>query len=266
MKDLEFLYAINDIDDEFITEAADDERLKEAFCAEWGEENESEQTESDTAAEEADPKRKSTKRTHKVSFKKLMLVAVIGALIFALSVGALAKYFDINLRDEIYEIIGKTVRVDRQELSAEPNKYTESTSKLVDDLKEKGFENILLPKAILNDDWQFVYVQFNDNFPIIAGANIDLITQKGEVDFILSYIRYEEYKNNEINLETAVKMEEININGVDVVVTLHKSGKKSISYVTREEKDNITEQMEYSFSFSNGYTYEEVLDIAKTIG
>ncbi len=67
MKDLEFLYAINNIDDEFITEAADDERLKEAFCAEWGEEDKGEQTDIDT--EEA-PQQKSIKRTHKVSFKK----------------------------------------------------------------------------------------------------------------------------------------------------------------------------------------------------
>lgn len=88
MKDLEFLFAINDIDDEFITEAADDERVKEAFCAEWGEENEGKQTESDT---EEEPQQKITKRTHKVSFKKLMLVAVISALIFALGVTVMGK-------------------------------------------------------------------------------------------------------------------------------------------------------------------------------
>lgn len=266
--------AMTDIDERFILEAADEEHIREVFSNLTEEDGftdddfvntgEDEQTDGDTA-EEKQTKKKITKRTHKVSFKKILLVAVISVLLFALSVGALAKYFDINLRDEIYELIGKTVRVDRQELNANPDKYTESASNLINNLNEKGFKNILLPKAILNDNYQFEYIQFNDSFPVIAGANINLITHKGEISFMLSYIKYEEYKNDEINFETAVKMEEINVGGVDVVIALFESGKKSINYVTRKEKDNVTEQMEYSFYFFNDYTYEEVIEIAKTI-
>lgn len=106
MKNLEFLYAINGIDNEFITEAADDERVKEAFCAEWGEEDESEQTDGDTA-EETQMKKKITKRTHKVSFKKMLLVAVISMLLFAMGVTVSGKRIDDLdiLKDFGYRIV-----------------------------------------------------------------------------------------------------------------------------------------------------------------
>ena len=90
MKNLEFLYAINGIDDEFITEAADDERVKEAFCAEWAEEDESEQTESDTA-EEGEAKKEKVKRICRKSAKRLLLVAVISALVLATGIAVCGK-------------------------------------------------------------------------------------------------------------------------------------------------------------------------------
>ncbi len=90
MKDLEFLYAINGIDDEFITEAADDEKLKEAFCSEWAEEDESEQTDSDTA-EEGEAKKEKVKRICRKRAKRLLLVAVISALVLATGIAVCGK-------------------------------------------------------------------------------------------------------------------------------------------------------------------------------
>ncbi|MBQ4348776.1 MAG: hypothetical protein IJC79_04075 [Clostridia bacterium] len=150
MKDLEFLYAINGIDDEFITEAADDEKLKEAFCSEWGEEDESEQTESDTA-EEDEAKKEKVKRICRKSAKRLLLVAVISALVLATGIAVCGKKissFDVikGFGDKLDEMfVGEKVNSEGFEIV---KKGVDQTYGTINDFFVKTDFDILYPDKL----------------------------------------------------------------------------------------------------------------------
>ena len=155
MKNLEFLYAINGID-EFITEAADDERVKEAFCAEWGEEDESEQMDGDTA-EEGEAKKEKVKHICRKSAKRLLLVAVISALVLATGIAVCGKKIsslDIlkDFGDRIVEMIaGESVEYEEIDiLKGDESIRYDSIEKF---FKQTGYDVLCpskLPKEIGN--------------------------------------------------------------------------------------------------------------------
>lgn len=263
MKNLEFLYAINGIDDEFITEAADDEKLKEAFCAEWGEEDGSEQTESDTA-EEKQTKKKINKRTHKVRFKKILLVAVISILLFALSVGALAKYFDINLRDELYQIFGNDVFIKVEEFGSMIEQEMPKSSDLVVEIEKMGIPKVILPEALLEEEW--LVTDFAS--PFESKVNISLTNGKMACSVKINHSIYLE-KAGYIGRTDVKRTESVIVNGIEVIVTEYRA--VSLDYAIKEKLENgAISEVAYTLIFyaeedGQNITFEEALEIAKTI-
>lgn len=199
MKNLEFLYAINGIDDEFITEAADDENLKEAFCSEWAEKDESEQTDSDTAAEDGKPKNKAVKNICRKSAKRLLLVAVISALVLATGIAVCGKKIgslDIlkDFGDRIVEMIaGESVEYEGAVILKQYDlEYFDSTEeffsntdfvilypeKLPNNIK---FESVRIRKHYnykeqkYNNEYKTIIFQTNqpDNFCFYVDTNTD---------------------------------------------------------------------------------------------
>ncbi len=249
MKDLEFLYAINDIDDEFITEAADDERLKEAFCAEWGEEDKGVETDSDT--EEA-PQQKSTKRTHKVSFKKIMLVAVISALLFAVATTVSAYVFEFNIKEELVEFFDDHIRLHLDKVDSTADSYSLLGTDLAKELEENGISPVTLPAALLTEEWIIKEIAYQHGESFTA-ANIEFVK-----DDLLMALHIVEYTHIEqlasSNIHNAKKGTLQNINGIDVFV-FDLSIEPYAKWV-----NGLT-----AYSIMTNCDYETLLEISKTI-
>ena len=268
--------AMTDIDERFILEAADEGHIREVFLNLTEEDGftaddfvntgEVEETDSDTTAEENQPKRKSTKRTHKVSFKKILLVAVISVLIASLVIFAAAKLNIIELNPEIYEFFDSFIRINRDKLDSTPDNYSIESSEIVAMLKDKGVPNIILPSAILGDEWEVTDIRLQEpeegfEFPFVS-CDINLKTDKGTCFCNIWYINIGdlEMDNDDTDLMNVVRVDEINIDNLTVTVAQHISNSITFTYF-----DTSNGKTEYHISLK-GFTYEEALEIAKTIG
>ena len=137
--------AMTDIDERFILEAADEEHIREVFSKLTDEDGftaddfvntgEVEETDSDTTAEENQPKRKSTKRTHKVSFKKMLLVVVISILLFAVATTVSAYVFDFNIKEELVEFFDDHIRLHLDKVDSTADSYSLLGTDLAKELK-----------------------------------------------------------------------------------------------------------------------------------
>ncbi len=219
MKNLEFLFAINGIDDEFITEAADDEKLKEAFCAEWGEEDESEQTDSDTTAEKNEHKNKAVKNICRKSAKRLLLVAVISALVLATGIAVCGKKIndlDIlkNFGDRMLEMfVGEKAEYEGIEIIKAGDYIIYEN---VEDFFDKTNLNIMYPSVLPNE----IYIEFIQ----ISGAydpNLNYNPEERVVSFVTNkvgpYSISVDTSDGEFELTKGTEI--IEINGIECYFT-----------------------------------------------
>ncbi len=254
--------AMTDIDERFILEAADEEHIREVFLNLTEEDGftdddfvntgEDEQTDGDTA-EEKQTKKKSTKRTHKVSFKKILLVAVISVLLFAVATTVSAYVFDFNIKEELVEFFDDHIRLHLDKVDSTAGSYSLLGTDLAKELEENGISPVTLPAALLTEEWKVVEIT-KQNSKIFKSSSIRLenidnvagisITQYTDIKYI---------KPSNINLPQ--KGGELSVNGLAVFIF----NLKEQSYI--EYFDSCTR-----YGITLNTDYETAIKIAKTIG
>lgn len=249
------LKAITDIDDRFILEAADEEHIREVFSDltekdgftddDFVNAPEGEQTESDT-------KRKSTKRTHKVSFKKILLVAVISALIFAVASTVSAYVFDFNIKEELVEFFDDHIRLHLDKVDSTADSYSLLGTDLAKELEKNGISPITLPAALLTEEWKVVEIT-KKNEKIFIHNGIRLESDANTVIINITQYTEEQYVSKS-SIRYPNKGTELDVNGLQVFVFDLKR-EPYIKY-----RDSKTK-----YSISLNTTYETALEIAKTI-
>lgn len=253
--------AMTDIDERFILEAADEEHIREVFSKLTDEDGftaddfvntgEDEQTEGDTAEEEQ-TKKKITKRTHKVSFKKMLLVAVISVLLFAVATTVSAYVFDFNIKEELVEFFDDHILLHLDKVDSTADSYSLLGTDLAKELEENGISPVTLPAALLTEEWKVIEItKKNEN--IFIHNSIRLESDENTV--IINITRYtEEQYVSKSSIRYPNKGTELDVNGLQVFVFDLKR-EPYIKY-----RDSKTK-----YSISLNTTYEAALEIAKTI-
>lgn len=253
--------AMTDIDERFILEAADEEHIREVFSKLTDEDGftaddfvntgEIEETDSDTTAEENQPKRKSTKRTHKVSFKKILLVAVISALLFAVATTVSAYVFDFNIKEELVEFFDDHLRLHLDKVDSTADSYSLLGTDLAKELEENGISPVTLPAALLTEEWSIkeITYQYEDSF---SAVNIEFTQDNILVALHIVAYSYAEQLGGDIhNPHKGVQQE---INGIDVFVF----------DLPREPLAKWVNGLTV-YTIMTNCDYETLLEIAKTI-
>lgn len=254
--------AMTDIDERFILEAADEGHIREVFSKLTDEDGftdddfvntgEDEQTDGDTA-EEKQTKKKNTKRTHKVSFKKILLVAVISILLFAVATTVSAYVFDFNIKEELVEFFDDHIRLHLDKADSTADSYSLLGTDLAKELKKNGISPVTLPKTLLSDEYKITGIkyQFDEFF-----NSTDIIFESTYNSGVLNIVQYndKDFLTN-INVNLPEKGEEIKINDMSIYIfELEKVA--NIVY-----RDKLTD-----YSISLNCDYETAIKIAKTIG
>lgn len=256
--------AMTDIDERFILEAADEEHIREVFSNLTKEDGftaddfvntgEDEQTDGDTA-EEKQTKKKITKRTHKVSFKKILLVTVISILLFAVATTVSAYVFDFNIKEELVEFFDDHIRLHLDKADSTADSYSLLGTDLAKELEENGISPVTLPAALLTEEWKIneeIVYQLSE---VVSTAVIVFLKNNNQVT--LNLVSYAEEKYvADINVAHPDKVEHLEINGITVLLCNANSSNPVLVY-----KDKFTT---YNFNFKN-CDYETALEIAKTI-
>lgn len=208
------------------------------------------------------------------TFKSLLLVAVITALIACLTMAVSSEAFILNLRTGIFELTGVRLTFVEDNLKKIPEKITPKSGLIVDELKAAGIPDIMLPTALLGDDWnQYYRFTTSDADGSIINTCSQLMSKE---TFNLTTLLYIDHYNitqgykrvlySEIYVERA---ESIVVNGIEVIVSQLRKGYKILYIVDNGSDEHVKKETVYTLFFDkldvSDFTFEDVVEIAKTI-
>ncbi len=203
-------------------------------------------TDTDNGAE--DKKDKPNKK--KIKFGKALLIAAVITVTLACSITAGAKLVQINASDDTVTYNGDHFSINLNGKDAE-----NTVEDIVQTLTQDGIENVVLPSAILNDD--YVIRDYNN-----SENNINFSFDSSNTD-IYGTVNISTY-SNEFNFSAGqfdmndeyYSVEEINVNDIDLLL-LQSEDIFTILYI-----DNNNE---YTITIHNS-DYEHAQNIAESIG
>ena len=232
--------AIDAIDDSLVLEFSDTESLKKEF----GQKN----------------------KRRKVNFKKLLLAAVISALLVVAGLFAVSSSDNdsiLDLKEGIYSIFGNSVSINVEDLDKKPEEIKYKSGEMIDILEKEGFTDIVLPTALLTDEWGIVDYEHTRS---------DVIIYNHKINFNMTNnctIRLDEHRTEQTvgySNSVAKNIQSLTVSGIDVVVTELENGICKIDYtVLIDIGEGMFKESQYRIHFQSGITFEQALEIAKTI-
>lgn len=203
-------------------------------------------TDTDNGAE--DKKDKPNKK--KIKFGKALLIAAVITVTLACSITAGAKLVQMNASDDTVTYNGDHFSINLNGKDAE-----NTVEDIVQTLTEDGIENVVLPSAILNDDYVIKDYQSSDN-----NLNFMFESNKSDIYGTVDIIMYDDKFNfstgqADVNNEY-YSAEEINSNGFNILKF------ESDSLITLIYVD---ENNEYTITLRDCDS-EKAIEIAETIG
>ena len=203
-------------------------------------------TDTDNGAE--DKKDKPNKK--KIKFGKALLIAAVITVTLACSITAGAKLVQINASDDTVTYNGDHFSINLNGKDAE-----NTVEDIVQTLTEDGIENVVLPSAILNDDYVIKDYQSSDN-----NLNFMFESNKSDIYGTVDIIIYDDKFNfsaGQFDMnDEYYSVEEINVNDIDLLL-LQSEDIFTVLYI-----DNNNE---YTITIHNS-DYEHAQNIAESIG
>lgn len=203
-------------------------------------------TDTDNGAE--DKKDKPNKK--KIKFGKALLIAAVITVTLACSITAGAKLVQINASDDTVTYNGDHFSINLNGKDAE-----NTVEDIVQTLTQDGIENVVLPSAILNDEYVIKDYQSSDN-----NLNFMFESNKSDIYGTVDIIIYDDKFNfstgqADVNNEY-YSAEEINSNGFNIL-KFESDSLITLIYVVDND--------EYTVTLHNCDT-EKAMAIAETIG
>lgn len=203
-------------------------------------------TDTDNGAE--DKKDKPNKK--KIKFGKALLIAAVITVTLACSITAGAKLVQINASDDTVTYNGDHFSINLNGKDAE-----NTVEDIVQTLTQDGIENVVLPSAILNDDYVIKDYQSSDN-----NLNFMFESNKSDIYGTVDIIIYDDKFNfsaGQFDMnDEYYSVEEINVNDIDLLL-LQSEDIFTVLYI-----DNNNE---YTITIHNS-DYEHAQNIAESIG
>ncbi len=188
----------------------------------------------------------------KLNLRRLLLIAAVISAILAVAIPTGAKFISVNASQEF-------VTYDNDHFRVDLNNNIDRAEIIMDitgTLKEKGIENPVLPKAVINDE----YVKYNIN-SLNNETNFYILDTKSEMSGTVLICNF----NNNIYDFIAgkgilngqyINTEQVTINGIDAIV--FENDDYSCIYYTHNN-------YEYTITL-NDCDFKTAKEIANTIG
>ena len=204
-------------------------------------------------------KQENGKNKKRIKLKRLLLFAAVIAVLLGLAVPVCAKYIKSDASSGVVKYKANHFEID---LSGENNKalnYSDESIDIIQALNEKGFENVILPKELLKEDYIKNISYYNEDGGFIL-LEIDF---ESKIKDVKGKITITKHKTNGTDFVIGQgnapgdydSVKQISLNGMDILVF---SGEK-ISYIIYY--DNI---IEYEIYLDN-CNFGLAIDIAKTL-
>lgn len=190
-----------------------------------------------------------------VKARRVLLIAAILIFVLSLSISASAKFLNIDASEKVVQFINNHFNVNLGNANAD--NYSDNGLELISNLKEKGFENIILPATLISEDYSMeISIRTLES---IEQAIIEFKNNSTNVKGNISITKHTD--NNDIFTigqgsvpDSYNQVKQIKVNGIDVLVF----SDETTSYIYYIDKN-----IEYDISIN--CDFESALKIAETI-
>ena len=206
---------------------------------------------------EAENNSKNNKRI-KFKWARIIVAAIIAALILCTAVSVTAKYVHNETSDKIVKFYENHFSINLRNGETCSEKYSDENIELITKLKDSGFDNVILPSVLLEDDYTYdINVTENEDF---VTALVDFYNVNNDTVINVTITKHNNSVNNFLDSDTLLSntydsAKQLSINQMDIFV-LGNNKESTILYV-----DN---NIEYDLSLSD-YNFNSAIEIAKTI-
>lgn len=188
--------------------------------------------------ENAKPRRK------RIKLNKILLAAAIIIISFSIALTTNAKYIQSDASAKIVKYVDNHFETDLMKGKHKAIKHSDENNYLVKKLKEGGFGDIILPSALLGDD----YSKGDINFSITEDENIlwSDIHFESKTNKVYGSIGITEYKSDTVKFimgqgnlsEGFDSVKQLRINGMDVLIFTDDDS-AFIQYIDRDIEYDI---------------------------
>ncbi len=162
-----------------------------------------------------------TEKKHtRIKVRRVLAVAAIITLLIAIAAPVSAAFSHNKVSDKIVQFYSDYFHMDLRKGSTNANHYSDNNSHLIKELEERGFEYVILPKALLNYNYsRDIVIQEGDRF---TSTTIDIEDTESKIYGSIHITRYDEITSSvagEGQVSSEFKhIEQVNINGLDVII------------------------------------------------
>lgn len=196
-------------------------------------------------------------KAKKIKVRKVFLIAAVLAFALSLSLSASAKFLNIDASEKVVQFINNHFNINLGNANTETDDYTDNGLELINSLNEKGFENIVLPAALISED--YATKTTTRSLEDIEQAIIEFKNDSINIQGNISITKHTNYDDNFTIGQGSVpdlynKVKQITVNGTDVLVFSDATS----SYIYYIDKN-----IEYDISIS--CDFDSAVEIAETI-
>ncbi len=210
------------------------------------------------AQEENELNTNSGKKKHiKRRLAKIGIIAAIVAIIMGISVTASARYVYNDTSDKIVKFYEDHFSINLRGTNSDGTQLDDSED-LIAELKENGFDKVMLPSLLLTDEYIYeVKISNNEEFLTVA---IDFINKNNNETITIYITKHkdsiDDFFKNEIQLTSNYdSAKQLAINGIEVFI-FGNNEKSIIIYVNND--------IDYSIDLNN-FNFDSAVKIAESL-
>ena len=199
----------------------------------------------------------------KLKVRKVLLVAAILIIVMGLSVSACAKFLNIDASEKIVQFVNNhfVVNLGNTDSDTDTDNYNGNSLELINELNDKGFENVILPAALISEDYSTkIDVHSVEN---IEKAIVGFKSNSTDISVTTSITKYTNgdylFEIGQMSMSDSYnQVKQISANGMDVLV-FNDDTNSIIYYID----NNIDNNIEYYITLN--CDFDLAIEIAETI-
>lgn len=186
-------------------------------------------------------------------FKKVIAIAAAVAVFLIGTLSVSAFVFDVNLFDGIVEIYNDYIRINFDKTNDKADSYQLLGTELAKELAENKFDEVLLPEAILSDEFEITKITYESG-EYLNTANFTFKYNNESGSFFITKYNMNELVPDVEFLNVTSDIEEIKINDLNVYCFMQDEF-ASINY-----KDDLS-----LYTIQIPMKLDDAIEFAKTI-
>lgn len=201
---------------------------------------------------------KNLKKSKKIKFGKLFMIAAVIIIIFAIAIPVGAKFIHTDASDSIVQFFNNHFHINLK--NSNTNSLNDSESELIKNIQTTGIENVILPTEFLTDNYstEITRIDKNESFNTVE---IDFNNKNQDISGYISIVKYKSEDSmfllgqGDLS-EEYDSVKQITVNNMDILIFSGSIG-CYIKYVNNDT--------EYDIVLDKGCTFEQAIEIAESI-